>query len=71
MICINVGFTALDVGNAIWRQYIPNALAAGRYQAKPDPIVIEGGLKKVQEGIDILRKGVSAKKIVIKLSESP
>jgi hypothetical protein len=62
-----VGFTALDVGNAVWRQYIPEALAAGKFQAKPDPIVIEGGLEKVQEGIDILRKGVSAKKIVINL----
>lgn len=71
VICIDIGFTAFDVGNAIWREYIPNALAAGRYQAKPEPLVIEGGLEKVQEGIEILRKGVSAKKIVIKLSESP
>jgi hypothetical protein len=63
-----VGFTALDVGNAVWRQYIPEALAAGKFEAKPDPIVIEGGLEKVQEGIDILRKGVSAKKIVINFS---
>lgn len=58
------------MGNAVWRQYVPEALAAGKFQAKPDPIVIEGGLEKVQEGIDILRKGVSAKKIVINLSES-
>jgi hypothetical protein len=56
------------VGNAVWRQYIPEALAAGKFQAKPDPVVMEGGLEKVQEGIDILRKGVSAKKIVINLS---
>jgi hypothetical protein len=63
-----VGFTALDVGNAVWRQYIPEALAAGKFEAKPDPIVIEGGLEKVQEGIDILRRGVSAKKIVINFS---
>jgi hypothetical protein len=63
-----VGFTALDVGNAVWRQYIPEALVAGKFEAKPDPIVIEGGLEKVQEGIDILRKGVSAKKIVINFS---
>lgn len=63
-----MGFTALDVGNAVWRQYIPEALAAGKFEAKPDPIVIEGGLEKVQEGIDILRKGVSAKKIVINFS---
>lgn len=68
VICIHLGFTALEVGNAVWREYIPKALAAGQFQAKPDPVVIEGGLEKVQEGIDILRKGVSAKKIVMNLS---
>ncbi|KAF3403774.1 Zinc-binding alcohol dehydrogenase domain-containing protein cipB [Penicillium rolfsii] len=68
VICIDLGFTALDVGNAVWRHYIPEALAAGKFQAKPDPFVIEGGLGKVQDGIDFLRKGVSAKKIVINLS---
>lgn len=52
----------------MWREYIPEALAAGKFQSKPDPVVIEGGLEKVQEGIDLLRKGVSAKKVVINLS---
>ena len=59
---------ALDVGDAVWRRYIPQALATGAFQAKPDPIIIEGGLGKVQEGIDLLRKGVSAKKVVIEIS---
>jgi hypothetical protein len=36
---------------------------------KPDPEIIEGGLGKVQEGIDIVRKGVSAKKIVIEVAK--
>ncbi|KAH9205533.1 zinc-binding oxidoreductase-like protein CipB [Leptodontidium sp. 2 PMI_412] len=57
----------LDIGDAIWRKYLPEALAAGKYIAKPDPEIIEGGLSKVQEGIDIVRKGVSAKKIVIEV----
>lgn len=34
---------------------------------KPDPEILEGGLERVQEGMDILRKGVSAKKIVIEV----
>lgn len=66
--CLSPGLTAVDIGNAIWRKYIPEALAARKYQAKPDPFVISGGLEKVQDGIDLLRKGVSAKKIVIELS---
>ncbi|KAF4633880.1 hypothetical protein G7Y89_g4234 [Cudoniella acicularis] len=64
------GLVNLDVGDAVWRKYIPEALAAGKFQAKPDPFVIEGGLEKVQEGIDMLRDGnVSAKKIVIEIAK--
>ncbi|KAI9810290.1 MAG: hypothetical protein M1827_006340 [Pycnora praestabilis] len=56
-----------DVGNAIWRDFVPQALEDGHLQAKPDPLVIKGGLPKVQEGLDKLRKGVSAAKVVIEL----
>lgn len=63
------GFVALDVGDAVWRKYIPEALASGKFQAKPDPLIVEGGLAKVQEGIDMLKAGVSAKKIVIEISK--
>jgi hypothetical protein len=44
-------------------------LAAGKFHAKPDPLVLEGGLERVQEGINLLRKGVSAKKIVIEVAK--
>lgn len=66
---LDPGLVNLDVGDAIWRKYLPEALAAGKYQAKPDPFVITGGLEKVQEGVDLVRKGVSAKKVVIELSK--
>jgi hypothetical protein len=65
---LSPGLTAVDIGDAVWRKYIPKALGAGKYQAKPDPFVITGGLEKVQYGIDLLRKGVSAKKLVIEIS---
>ncbi|KAJ5788364.1 Dehydrogenase [Penicillium paradoxum] len=63
------GLTNLDVGDAVWRNYIPQALASGKFQAKPDPLVLEGGLERVQEGVDLLKKGVSAKKIVIEIEK--
>ena len=69
MICLDIASTALDAGNAVYREYLDKALNAGKFQAKPDPFVIEGGLNKVQEGLDIQRNGVSAKKIVIDLSK--
>jgi hypothetical protein len=33
-------------------------------------MVLEGGLERVQDGINILRKGVSAKKVVIEVAKS-
>ena len=66
---LDPGLVALDVGDAVWRKYLPEALAAGKFQAKPDPFILEGGLERVQEGIDLLRDGVSAKKIVIEISK--
>ncbi|KAJ6102527.1 alcohol dehydrogenase [Penicillium sp. IBT 16267x] len=67
-ICLDPGFSASHVGDAIWHKFMPSALAAGKFQAKPDPHLIRGGLSKVQEGIDLMREGVSAKKIVIDIS---
>lgn len=49
---------------------MPQALTAGKFQAKPDPMVLEGGLERVQDGINILRKGVSAKKVVIEVAKT-
>jgi len=56
-----------EVADAIWRKYVAQALGAGHLQAKPDPIVIEGGLSNVQEGLDRQKAGVSTAKIVIDL----
>jgi hypothetical protein len=36
-------------------------------QPKPDAEIVEQRLVSVQHGTDVLRKGVSAKKIVVKL----
>ncbi|OCK79131.1 GroES-like protein [Lepidopterella palustris CBS 459.81] len=68
------GITALtinnkdkDIGQAIWGKFIPEALANGSFQAKPDPQVITGGLSKIQEACDVLKKGISAGKVVVKV----
>jgi hypothetical protein len=36
-------------------------------QAKPDAEVVGKGLESMQHGVDVLKKGVSAKKIVVEL----
>lgn len=50
----------------IWRQFLPQALEEGMYIVAPEPLVVETrGLEGIQFGYDILKKGVSAKKVVV------
>ena len=58
---------ANDVGGAIYEDFLPTALAEGKYVAAPEPMVVGTGLEYVQEALDVQRKGVSAKKVVVTL----
>ncbi|KAH7144150.1 chaperonin 10-like protein [Dactylonectria estremocensis] len=55
------------IGEWIWEKFVPEALTNGFFQAKPDPLVVGHGLKDIQNALDVQRKGVSAKKIVVTL----
>lgn len=55
------------IGQAIWEDYVPKALASGQLQAKPDPVVVGHGLDKIQRAFDVQKAGVSGKKIVVTL----
>lgn len=60
------GIIYYETNDATFAKFLPEALAKGVYKVAPSPEVIETkGLEGIQEGIDLLRKGVSAKKIVI------
>ena len=39
--------------------------ANGRLKAKPEAVVIGKGLESIEKGVNIVRKGVSAKKVVV------
>ncbi len=56
-----------EVSKVIYEDFLPKALADGRYVAAPDPYVVGTGLECVQTGFDAQRKGVSAKKVVVSL----
>jgi NADPH:quinone reductase-like Zn-dependent oxidoreductase len=56
-----------EVGPAIFSNYLTKALETGNYISAPEPEVIGQGLENVQKGIDTVRNGVSAKKIVVTL----
>ncbi|POY70580.1 hypothetical protein BMF94_6495 [Rhodotorula taiwanensis] len=53
------------VAKSVYLDFVPRALANGSLKAKPDPLVVGKGLGKVQEGLNVQKKGVSAKKVVI------
>lgn len=55
------------VGPAIWGEFLPKALAIGSFVIAPEAEVVGKGLESVQSGLDVLKNGVSAKKIVITL----
>ena len=56
-----------EIGPAVFRDYLGNALAAGSFRPAPPPKVVGAGLQHVQTAFDIQRKGVSAAKIVVTL----
>ena len=56
-----------EVSTAVYRDFLPAALAEGRYVATPEPLVVGTGLECLQEALDVQRRGVSARKVVVSL----
>lgn len=55
------------VSRVIYVDFLPSALAEGRYVAAPEAFVVGKGLNSIQAGLDLQMKGVSAKKVVVSL----
>jgi NADPH:quinone reductase-like Zn-dependent oxidoreductase len=56
-----------DVGRMIYAEFLPGALADGRYVAAPDPLVVGHGLDQIPAALVAQKKGVSARKLVVSL----
>ena len=54
-----------SVGPAVFTQFLPAALSDGRYRPAPPVEVIGDGLAAVPAGLERLRAGVSARKLVV------
>ncbi|KAK9425897.1 putative Peptidase M3A/M3B catalytic domain-containing protein [Seiridium unicorne] len=52
------------VGDALYVNFLPEALANGKFRAAPEPMVVGQGLEPIQEALELQKKGVSARKIV-------
>jgi len=56
-----------EVSTLIYRDFLPQALAEGRYLAVPQPLVVGHGLEHLQAAFDAQRRGVSARKVIVTL----
>ena len=53
------------IGKSILEDYLGKALADGSFKPSPEPMVVGKGLESMQEALDIQKKGMSAKKVVV------
>jgi len=67
ILAFSIGMQYKDVGEAIWGKFVPAALEEKTLKALPPALVVGKGLEHVQEGLNMNKKGVSAKKVVIEL----
>lgn len=56
-----------EITHAFWKDYITPALEQGELKCLPEALVVGKGLESLQKALDVLRKGVSAKKVVVEL----
>jgi len=53
-----------EVGPAVFIDFLPKALAEGKYVPAPEPRVVGKGLESIQDGFEAQKKGVSAKVVI-------
>ena len=57
-----------DLAKSLWIDFLPKALASGSFVPKPDYEVVGHSLEDIQAAMDLQKKGVSAGKLVVKIS---
>lgn len=55
------------VAKAVWEDYLPLALAAGTLVPAPEALMVGTGLESIQEAVNVVSKGLSARKAVVVL----
>lgn len=60
-------FGVNDITHQFWRDYLNPALEQGKLKCAPGSLVVGEGLESLQKALDVQRKGVSAKKVVVTL----
>lgn len=55
------------IGAAIYEKFLPEALEKGKFVPAPEPFVAGKGVESIQDAVATLKKGVSAKKVIVTL----
>jgi NADPH:quinone reductase-like Zn-dependent oxidoreductase len=55
------------VGKAVFEDYLPKALKNGTFVTAPEPLIAGKGLQSLQMAVDLQRRGVSARKVIVLL----
>lgn len=57
-----------EVAQPLWVDFLGEALKQGKFVSSPESLIVpRKGVAKIQEGLGIQKKGVSAKKVVVSL----
>ena len=63
-----LGFIKDDaLAKAIYEDFLPWAMSEGKYVLAPEPLVVGKGLEALQGAFEVVKQGVSAKKVVVTL----
>jgi hypothetical protein len=56
-----------EVSRLIYQDFLPKALAEGRFVCAPPPLLVGRGLDQIPAAVKAQRQGVSASKLVVQL----
>lgn len=65
MQAVSVFLDEPDVGKAVWEGFLPGALERGQVKALLKTAIAGKGLESIQDGIDMVKAGVSGTKVVV------
>lgn len=58
----------VEMGSWLFNEYLPQAIEVKRIVPAPKVQVVDGGIGAAQKALDIVRAGVSATKIVVRVA---
>lgn len=65
MQAVSVFLSEPAIGKAVWEGFLPGALERGQIKPLLHTVIAGKGVESIQHGIDMVKAGVSASKVVV------